>query len=298
MMKVVVLGSINNDMLVEVDAMPAPGRLTFASSAARTPGGKGANQAVAAARLGNDVTLLGCVGDDDKADTLLENLKREGVDVSRVQVSQNVPTGYALIAMAETGHIGVALSGANDDVDSDYVAENAELIQSADLVLLSQEIPEDAVMCAAQLAHEAGVDCTYTATNGYDLPVGIADLCTVVVADQQSIPLLVGHRDLQRALRSMAGKLVVFLEDRGCAAANPGGEILSIQGCWDDAMDSTGAADEFAAALSHSLSHGQDLHVALGFANAAAALAAMDLGAQSGMPTIGEVEEEYAKNLS
>ena len=156
-MKLAVIGSINMDQVVTTERIPQKGETLHGNDLNYIPGGKGANQAVAMARLGAQVTMFGCVGDDDNGRKLIENLKREQVDTSRVGIVKDTPSGLAVITVAENDNVIVVIPGANAKVDRAYIDSISESLTAYDLVVLQHEIPQDTVQYAIEYCAAHGI---------------------------------------------------------------------------------------------------------------------------------------------
>jgi ribokinase len=290
--KVTVLGSLNMDISVTVPRLPAPGQTVLGSAARFTPGGKGANQAVAAARLGAEVRMVGRVGGDDFGRRLLTALRTEGVDTSQVRKTHHTPTGLAMIAVDETGenHITVA-PGANHEVGQDDVA--AALATDCDVLVICAEIPLPAIKAA--LARP---------TNTLKLlnlaPVPNEALTTHpdwLVVNESEAAALLSHpvTGLAQAAQAAAdltatsqGNTVVTAGQHGAALATPA-ERHAIGSFPVIAVDTVGAGDAFVGALAVALGAGTPPAQAVRAAAAAGAAAATRPGAQAGMPRPADI---------
>jgi ribokinase len=266
--RLTVVGSINLDLVARVERLPRPGETVTGATFARVPGGKGANQAVAAARLGADVSFVGCVGDDEFAATALAELQRSGVRLDALkQVSG--PTGVALITVDAGGENAIVVApGANLQLRPDDVA-----IGDVDGVLCQQEIPADTVERASELAPS---DFFLNAAPARD-DIPAADVTIVNRYELEGLP----RRD---------GVVAVTLGAEGAMLLEDGEEVARASAPEVDAVDGTAAGDAFTACLVVSLLEGRDREEALRRACVAGALAASRFGAQTSLPTAAEVD--------
>ena len=275
--RVVVVGSINIDVVASAPHHPSVGETVLGSDLRLVPGGKGANQAVAAARLGARTRLVGKVGTDGFGDTLLEFLAGEGIDVSAVGRDADAPSGTALIVVGDGDNTIVVVPGANATLTVDDVARAP--FGPGDVVVAQYEIPLPVVHGTLQQAKMAGAVTVLNPAPALAGSDGLLDLADVVVMNETERAVL-GARLPTRADQV----LVVTLGARG-AMAVAGGDTLEIEGHEVEVVDSTGAGDCFVGALATALSRGHSLVDALGFANAAASLSVQQFGAGTGMPT-------------
>jgi ribokinase len=298
--RVLVVGSINMDLVVRSPRLPRPGETITGHDLREIPGGKGANQAVAAARLGAQVRMIGRVGDDAFGTRLRESLSRHGVDTTHVVHTPGCGSGVAVVAVVDTGENAITvIPGANGQLTPADVADREQLFATTDLLLLQLEIPLETVAASVHLARRHGVLTVLDpAPVREPLP---ADLLAVdlVCPNESEAAALTGlavddQPGAQRAacrLRELgARQAVVTMGPRGAVMVSAGGEYLSIPPFAVQAVDSTAAGDAFAAALGLQLALGQPHGTAGRFACAAGALAASRPGAQPAMPRRDEVE--------
>jgi ribokinase len=276
MLSITVIGSVNLDIVAKVARLPAPGETVTGAELYRYPGGKGANQALAAKRLGADVALIARVGDDAAADEALELLRDDGVELSQCVVLPGIPTGTALIAVAPTGENQIVVApGANRHLGPDDID-----VPASDALICQLEVPVDTVARAAttfagffsvNLAPAARIDVSVLQR---------ADL--VVVNETESA----WYGDTLRACNGMVattrGSGLATLEQDGVVIAEARPPAV-------DAIDATGAGDTFTAALTVALVEGQSPQDALEFACAAGAAATTKMGAQPSLPMRHEV---------
>jgi len=294
--RVVVVGSLNMDLVVSVPRHPAPGETVLGGDLVRHPGGKGANQAVAAARMGAAVRMVGRVGDDAFGQALVANLENEGVDAGGVRPLAGIPTGVALIAVDERGENAIVVSpGANarlrpKDLDPGDFTGRA-------VVLLQLEIPLETAIRAAELGRAAGARVVLNAAPAQVLPDELlARVDLLVVNEHEAAAILKGEppRTLEEALAQadalfrQGPTAVVTLGEKGLAHAGRGGSG-TLPAFPVRAVDTTAAGDAFTGALAAAIAEGAPLPEALRFGAAAGALATTRPGAQTSLPTRTEV---------
>ena len=287
-MSIVVVGSINADLTINVERHPLPGETLLGSGGGITPGGKGANQAVAAARLGSEVVLVGAVGEDAHATEATRLLIDAGVDLSAVDVSPK-PTGLAIITVAADGENTVmVVPGANGDVGARVVDKHAAVIAGADLVLLQGEIPADGFARAVSISRGRVV----------------VNLAPVIEVDRDALrqadPLIVNEHEAQLVLGKEASpeecaeellrefsSVVVTLGADGALVGDADG-IVRVPSPSVTSIDSVGAGDAFTGALCHRLMEGDSLVEAATFAARVGAFAVTRPGAQPSYPKDGD----------
>lgn len=291
-MDVVVVGSLNHDISVLAPRLPRPGESVTGSDHFYGPGGKGANQAVAAARLGARVAMVGRVGDDEHGQTLIAGLKAEGVDTSAVGVDGEAPTGIAIITIDDHADNTIVVSpGANMQLSPADVEQNRDLIADAPVVLAQLEVPTETLLAAA--AATTGVLCLNPAP-ARSLPDELMNRVDVLVPNRWELAVL-ANGDETMSVAGAAnhlgnrGATVVTLGREGAAIVEQA-VVTEIAPYQVEAVDPTGAGDAFCGALAFSLSRGRTLEDAVRMANAAGALAVTRRGAQPAMPTLAEVE--------
>lgn len=291
MKKIAVIGSINMDLTAQADRIPGKGETISAENLQYVPGGKGANQAVAAARLGGNVTMFGCVGDDAFADRLVNNLKQNGVDTTYIRRVAGVSSGIALITVAENDNCVVVVPGANHSVTPEYLHTVRDAVLSADILVLQNEIPLETVDYVLGLGHQAGKTVIYNPAPVVPMPDGAMEKINYITPNEHEAALLFPKAgDLPALLESCGGKLIVTLGEKG-AAAWADGTILRIPARPAEVVDTTGAGDTFNGAFAYALANMFPLERAVRFANVAASLSTEHAGAQGGMPSLGNIME-------
>jgi ribokinase len=293
MARVVVVGSVNVDLVVSVGQLPRAGETVAGGTFARHGGGKGANQAVAAARAGAEVAMVGAVGDDEMGHEALEELAGEGIDTTHVARLDGVPTGVALIVVDEAGENQIAVaSGANAALDAPAVERGlAALLDSQDgLVLLGNEVPEAAVAAGLRAARAAGWQVVLNPAPAR--PAG-ADLGGVVLTpNADEARTLAGEAEVEAAARVLAARtsapVLVTLGADGALLLDAD-ELRRHPAPPVSVVDTTGAGDTVNGALAAELAAGRSLTDAVRFALAAAALSTTAAGARTAMPRRDEV---------
>lgn len=290
MTRIVVVGSINMDLVTLAPRFPAPGETLMAESFHTIPGGKGANQAVAAARLGAEVSLIGALGNDIFGRQLRQGLIDEGVDIAHVQSLDDCASGTASITVAQGDNHILVVPAANARVTSEQVERAEDLIGRADAVLVQMEIPLATVEATVRLAHRLGVPVILNPAPAQPLPTDWLKLVRYVTPNQHELAILLdaGGNDDFHALMQRAPCPVVLTRGEEGAWYREDGSPIHQRGFHVDVVDTTGAGDTFNAALAVFLHEG--LPAAVKKACAAAALSVSRLGAQGGMPRLSEVE--------
>jgi ribokinase len=280
--KIIVVGSINMDLVIKASSFPMPGETIKGKEFRTSPGGKGANQAVAASRLGADVSLIGCVGTDDFGKMLKNHLKNENICVDHVIDIQESPTGIASITLSNHDNSIIIVPGANDRLTPEMISEKEEIISESDLLLLQLEIPLSTVMKAAEIANKHGVKIILNPAPVQSLPISLLNMTDYLTPNEHEMMYFTGVKDLQEKLIVTQGSKGVLLYENG--------KEKQIEAHKVKVLDTTGAGDTFNGALAVSLSKGDSLDQACRYGNAAAALSVMKFGAQGGMPVTEEVD--------
>lgn len=290
-MKISVVGSINMDMTVTADRIPLKGETLKGGTLSYIPGGKGANQAVAMAKLGAEVEMFGCVGNDGAGEALISNLKQHGVRTENIKVIENVPTGIALITVAENDNTIVVVAGTNGCVSREYVDSVKDAILESDMVLLQHEIPLETVEYVINLCYEHGVKVLLNPAPASEVSRELVEKVTFLTPNEHEARLIFGDMPVEDMMRLYPEKLIVTQGSRGVSTCLKNGELLNIPAIKARVVDTTGAGDTVNGAFAMQIAAGQSIEEALRFANTAASLSIEKFGAQSGMPTYEEVIE-------
>ena len=298
--RVVIVGSSNTDMIIKLDRLPLPGETVLGGEFATAAGGKGANQAVAAARAGSDVTFIARVGDDMFGRLAVEGFESDGIDVRHVRTDPATPSGVALIFVDRKGENCIAVaSGANARLTPADVQAASDAIRTADILVTQLETPIETVRAAVALATEHGVPVVLNPAPAQALGAEVLRHVSVLTPNETETALLTGievssEADAEAAARKLAtlgvGCVIVTLGAQGAFVFGPDCAEL-VDGFPVEAVDTTAAGDVFNGALAVALANGTHIAEAVRFANAAAALSVTRLGAQPSAPTRSEIEE-------
>ena len=277
---IVVVGSVNLDLVASVERLPQPGETVSAPGFTSSHGGKGANQAVAASRLGGDVALVAAVGGDHESLELLEALAEEGVDVALVDVLHGFTSGVALITVDDVGENTIAVHpGANGRLGLD--TESRALIERADIVLLQLEVPLATVIEAATIA---GGTVVLNAAPAMALPVELTDeLDVLIVNEHERSVVLESGNELGVPI------VITTLGAAGATIMTPLG-TSGVEAPEVEVVDATGAGDAFCGAFAEALDRGEDTVDAVAWATCAGALATTGMGARTAMPTRSDMD--------
>ncbi|PWW29584.1 ribokinase [Cytobacillus oceanisediminis] len=286
---ITVLGSINMDLVTVTSKDPSLGETVLGKQFSTIPGGKGANQAVAAAKLGADVQMIGRVGDDLFGKEYLIHLRNLGISTENVKPVTHQKTGIASITVYEGDNKIIVVPGANLQVTPDVVEEYKDEILKSDWLLLQFEIPLESVEKALEIAHKGGVQVILNPAPFEHIPKHWFEMITYLTPNQyEAEQLFTLYKDDSDLLISLKEKLVITKGAQGVLLYDREREV-SIPALKVEAVDTTGAGDTFNGALAVALSEGNDLKSACEFAVKSSALSVTKLGAQSGMPSREEV---------
>lgn len=290
MSEIVVIGSSSMDLVVTSAIRPGAGETVLGESFETVPGGKGANQAVAAARLGANVTMIGCVGDDYYGEVILANFKENHVNVTNVKPVTGVRSGTAHIILAEGDNSIVFVKGANDYITPEYVKSVINEIKKAKIVLIQQEIPEETVEYVSEICEEYNIPLLLNPAPARPLSQDVINRATYITPNEHEATVLFNNLSINAALKKYPNKVFITEGKQGARYYDGEKEIL-VPSYTVEAVDTTGAGDTFNAALAVALGEGKSIKESLQFANRAASLSVTKFGAQGGMPTREEVEE-------
>lgn len=283
--KIAVIGSINMDLVTTSERFPQPGETLLGSGFTQFTGGKGANQAVAAARLGASVSLIGAVGDDGFGSTLLESLQKEGVDTNAVHIAADHPSGIANITVAQGDNHIIVVSGANFALSAKSVRQEEARIAEADVVMAQLETPLEAVTEAAKLARKHGKPFILNPAPAQALPAQLLELVDVLTPNAYELAISLGlseNLSPEELVAQAPCQVVMTLGAEGALFSDAEGRQHRQSSFRVTPIDTTGAGDTFNGALACYWSKG--LSEAVRLACAAAALSVTRAGAQSGMP--------------
>lgn len=299
MNKVVVFGSLNMDLSIESDHMPVMGETIMGRCFITNPGGKGANQAVASAKLGAEVVMLGAVGEDAFGDQMIAALAEEGVQCDRIERVRDLATGVALITRVQGDNFIVLGSGANAAPSAESVrASLDEVARGGDVFLAQLECDFDATMEALRDAHDRGMYTVLNPAPARQLPEWVYSCLDMVVVNESECEILTGlypedEASAKAAMEKLSsfgvGTVVVTLGERGSVVLSRG-KLLSSVPPKVDAVDTTCAGDTYIGALVASYARGVTIESAIELATKASAMATTKIGAQQSIPHLEDVE--------
>ncbi|NOJ23774.1 ribokinase [Vibrio coralliilyticus] len=299
MNKLVVLGSVNADHVLQVPSFPRPGETLHGRNYQVIPGGKGANQAVAAARLNADTGFIACVGDDAFGINIRENFKMDNINIAGVKMQPNCPTGIAMIQVAESGENSICISAeANAKLTEDAIEVDLERIRQANYLLMQLETPMCGIEKAAQVAKASRTNVILNPAPARELSDELLSCIDVITPNETEAEVLTGvtvtdNESAQEAANALHRKGIeivlitlgakgVWLSQNGCGELIPGFRV--------EATDTTAAGDTFNGALVTGLLEDLPLESAIKFAHAAAAISVTRFGAQTSIPSRDEVD--------
>jgi len=298
--KIVVVGSSNTDMIIKVPWIPKPGETILGGKFSTAPGGKGANQAVAAARAGGDVTFLARIGNDMFGQKAKEGFIKDKINVDYVLTDENDPSGVALIFVAEDGENSIAVAGgANTNLSPSDVQKARDVISSADILVMQLETPLETVHQAASMASDNGVKVILNPAPAQELSDDILGHISILTPNESEAELLTGikvdsEEDAGKAADVLMGRgvetVLLTMGSRGAYIATAEFKEL-IPAFKVKAVDTTAAGDVFNGALAVAIAENKPIREAISFANAAAALSVTKLGAQPSAPTKEEIDK-------
>lgn len=304
--KLAVFGSLNMDISVELNSLPKLGETIHGEGVRYLVGGKGANQAVAASRVGCDVTMLGNIGDDAFSDTILKELKKESIDLQHINRNLNTEAGIAIVNKLPEDNCITVIGGANQYSNQEYLNQVSNIVSSASTLLVQLETPLEAVGAALKFAFE---NQTLTILNPAPYTKGIIkyiEYVDIITPNESEFEALCNDSDViadtifEKMIRwqsKYATRLIVTLGGRGVAYVDDG-KIKMIESIKVKVNDTTGAGDTFNGVLAALLSINMDFQESVAYACTAASISIEKFGAQTGMPTLNEVKNRNKYNLS
>jgi len=293
--RIVVVGSSNTDMIVQTERLPGAGETVMGGDLVIAAGGKGANQAVAAARLGGAVTLVGRTGRDMFGEQTLNELHREGMDLDQFIQDSHAPSGVALIVVGRGGQNLIAVApGANHRVSAQDVADSAAAFEGCRIVLLQLEVPMEAVLAAAEAGRQAGATVILNPAPAATVDERLYGLVDILTPNEHEAALLAGQAGPEAAAATLLergpGTVIITLGETGVLLARAGQPPQRLPAFRVEPVDTTGAGDAFNGGLAAALARGLDLPTAVRYAQAVAALSVTRLGAQPSLPYAMEVD--------
>ena len=296
MPRISVVGSINVDLTVVSARRPMSGETVTGTAFKMSPGGKGANQAVAIARLGADVELFGCVGSDSNGAMMKENLNENGVVTDSLKTVCDKPTGVALITITDNDNSIIVVPGANGCVGRHYIDSVKEKLLSSSVVLLQHEIPFDTVQYAIRLCHTHGIPVILNPAPAMPVCEELIEMVSYITPNEHEVEALLNTGEsMNELMLRFPFKLIVTLGANGVSYSD-GKSIINVPAIAAKVVDTTGAGDTFSGAFAKAISDGADLHEAIVFAQYASGLSVEKFGAQGGMPTMQEICERKSKD--
>ena len=297
--KILVIGSLNIDMVMKVDHMPTVGETILCDGMKLVAGGKGANQACAAGRLGTDVTMLGAIGNDSHGEMQRDSLQRSGVDVSGLITKERVSTGTAFITVNKEGNNSiVVVQGANEQFTPEDIEAHRDLLEECEIVILQLEIPMDTVLYAVKLARTLGKTVILDpAPVPEHFPEELYQYVDIIKPNESELSRLTGIADAQNHLEEAVQivkdhgvkNVLVTLGGDGVYLDTENESPVHIPAKKVEVVDTTAAGDSFTAALAAMLLEGKTLKEAAEFANQVSAIVVTREGAQDSIPTLQEV---------
>jgi len=292
MIRIAVVGSSSMDLVVTSAKRPMAGETVLGESFITVPGGKGANQAVAAARLGAEVSMVGCVGDDVYGEIILDNLKKNHVNTKYVEPVTGSASGTAHITLSEGDNSIIVVKGANDFITPEYVQKAKKVIEESDIVLVQQEIPEETVEYLADLCNMLQKRLLLNPAPARKLSEAVIQQASFLTPNEHEFEILFDGRDRTEVLTEYPNKLFIT-EGKNGVRYFDGHEEKVVPSFEVEAVDTTGAGDTFNAAFAVAVAEGKSFDESLLFANRAASISVTKLGAQGGMPQRVEVERGF-----
>lgn len=282
MKKIMVIGSISTDFNVQTDRRPKVGETVKGQRFSTSFGGKGANQAVAAARLGANVHMVGTVGSDEFGHLLIDNLEANGISTTLVEQVNNVESGSAHIILADNDNSIIYIPGANNEFKEERLDKLKDEMKTAEYVIIQNEIPMPIISGLIEICDELSVKIIYNPAPAEEMDLDLIDKVTYFTPNENEFSLLFPELTLEEGLKTYPNKLIITLGDEGVAYSN-GEEIIQIPSYKVKVKDTTGAGDTFNGALAYALSVDADLKTSIQFANLVAAISIQKDGAQGGM---------------
>jgi ribokinase len=298
--KITVIGSSNTDLVATVLKLPSPGETVMGNDFIIAPGGKGANQAVAIARIGGDVTFIAKIGTDDNGNQSLKNFKKDGINTEFVFQTDEVPSGVALIFVDKNGeNMLVPVPGANGKLCPDDIDKARKAIENANIIVLQLEVPLETVEHAINVAYKANVSIVLNPAPGRKLEPSIIKMVSYITPNETEAEILTDIKVIDDSSAQEAGKrllefgaktAIITLGKRGVMIVNPDDSYL-VPAFVVDAVDATAAGDAFTGGFAYAIATGKDIKSSARFGNAVAGLTVTKMGAQPSMPTKDELDE-------
>lgn len=295
-MNIAVIGSMNMDYVVNVSKLPKREETISATSFRTSIGGKGANQAFAAKKLGAEVYMIGAVGNDEAGRRITKRMEEEGIDISRIEVT-DIATGNAMITVDENGsNTIVVYPGANDYVTKEVISKNEDIIKNADFIILQLEIPIESVEYAAKLAKKYDKKVILNPAPAKSFSEDLYKFIDILTPNETELESLSGEQDIHKGAKILLEKgiqeVIVTLGEKGCYYLSKENELM-VNSIQVDAVDTTAAGDSFNGALAVAICEGKNIEETLRFANIVGALTTTKCGAESSLPNRRDVDKIY-----
>lgn len=290
--RVTIVGSLNIDLVVETTNIPLPGETILGDKFITLPGGKGNNQAVACSRLGAEVSLIGCVGDDIYGKQLLNNLDMEKISTNHIKTLTNISTGVASITVSKGENHITVVQGANKLLTPEIIKEKEKIIKNSDVILLQLEIPLETVIKTIDIANFYEIPVVLNPAPAIQLPKDIFEKVTILTPNEHEVLSIFGTEneiETYSLMKDLPEKIVMTKGKEGAYYINHKKEIIHVASPSVDAVDTTGAGDSFNAGLVVKLGQGENLQEAVKYGVTVGAMSVTKFGAQAAMPTAEEV---------
>lgn len=282
-----VIGSMSVDLVVQANRLPKKGETILGDAFFMTEGGKGANQAVSAARLGANVYMVGCVGDDNFGEMIVTNMKANKVNVEYIEKIDDCASGTAHITLAENDNSIIVVPSANNEVSIELVDEALTSMDQDSIILLQNEIPKFIIEYVIEESYKKKITTIYNPAPFIEINPELLNKVTYFTPNETEVKAMFGEK-FNDVIEKYPKQMIVTLGEQGATYFDS--ELINIPGMKAEVIDTTGAGDTFNGALAVGISEGMSLNDAVQFANQAAALSVGGLGAQGGMPYRNEIE--------
>ncbi len=295
MSKIAVIGGLNMDYMIQLDAFPNVGETVLGSHFFMSSGGKGGNQAVAAARLGGDVSIIGSIGNDQNGQELKDMVKSENIDASFLQTIEGVVTGVAFIEVSNCNNRIVVIPGTNNYTNESYMKEIEKELLEFDVFIFQLETPIDAIHYLFPILHQLGKTIILNPAPAIELESHLMEMVTYLTPNEHEVHVLFGKgENIEALLKKHPFKLIVTMGAEGVLFSD-GEQIIRVPAIKTNPVDTTGAGDTFSGAFAVAIAEGMAVLRAIEFANVAAGMSITKPGAQAGMPTRKELEDFAGK---
>lgn len=289
MNKIAVIGSISTDFVVTTDIRPETGETVTGNDFKTTFGGKGANQAIAAARLGGKIQMIGAVGEDVFGDQLLQNLVQNNIDVENVERVTHFPSGSAHITLLNNDNAIIYIAGANDALTVETISQLTPVLDSSDMVIIQNETPDEVVEKVIHYGAEKGIPVLYNPAPARIVEKELIEKAAYFTPNESEFHLLFPGLTVSQGVSKYPNKLLITLGSKGVLYHDGTKEIL-IPAYKVQPVDTTGAGDTFNGAFAVAIAAGMSIEESIQFGNLAASLSIQKFGAQGGMPTLEEIK--------